>query len=175
MIAALAIAIAAATGACYPPPVAAPIAEPYVQPACEYCPGHRGVEYHLPAGSPVAAVADGTVTFAGVVAGTRYVVVLQANGWKATYGMLAMTSLSRGDVVRRGQEVGRTGERLYFGFRDAADQPVDPTPLLGQLVGRARLVPADGRPPRAGPPQRLVCPSVSPSGVSARVAAEQRR
>ncbi|MEQ1703549.1 MAG: M23 family metallopeptidase [Ilumatobacteraceae bacterium] len=166
MIAAFALVVALVGGPCYPPPVAAPIAEPYVQPACDYCPGHRGVEYHLAANTPVTAVADGTVTFAGAVAGTRYVVVLQPNGWKATYGMLAATSVSRGDVVRQGQLIGRSSTRLYFGFRDAADRPVDPTPLLGQVVGRPRLVPADGRSPRAGPPPRRVCTAVPPSGVS---------
>lgn len=175
MIAALALAIAMAGGPCYPPPVSAPIAVPYVQPACDYCPGHRGVEFHLPAGTPVTAVASGTVTFSGVVAGTRYVVVLQPNGWKATYGMLSATALSRGDVVRAGQQVGHSTTRLYFGFRDLDDDPLDPTPLLGRVVGRPRLVPADGRVPRAGPPPRLVCPAVLSSGVSARVATERRR
>lgn len=159
MIAALALVAASLSGVCYPPPVPAPIAVPYVQPACEYCPGHRGVEYQLAPDTPVTAVADGTVTFAGVVAGIRYVVVLQPNGWRATYGMLSASALSRGDVVRQGAQVGRSGARLYFGFRDPADQPADPTPLLGRVVARPRLVPADGRPSRAGSPPRLVCPA----------------
>jgi len=159
MIAAVALLFAALGGTCFPPPVSAPIVAPYVQPACEYCPGHRGVEYAPEAGTPVTAVADGTVAFAGVVAGTRYVVVLHPNGWKATYGMLSSASLTRGDVVRRGQVIGLSGTRLYFGLRDIADQPVDPTPWLGVVVGRPRLVPTDGRSPRPGPPPRLVCPA----------------
>lgn len=171
MIAALALALVGVTGTCYPPPVSAPIAEPFVQPACDYCPGHRGVEYRLAPDTAVTAVADGTVTFSGVVAGTRYVVVLQPNGWKSTYGKLSTTVLSRGDVVRQGQQVGRSTAQLYFGFRDPSDRPVDPSTLLGAVVGRPRLVPADGRSPRAGPAPRLVCPAA----VSARVAAHQRR
>jgi murein DD-endopeptidase MepM/ murein hydrolase activator NlpD len=168
MIAALVVFVAAV---CVPPPVPVPISLPYVQPACEYCPGHRGVEYELAAGTPVTAVVAGTVTFSGLVAGTRYVVLLQPDGWHATYGKLASSSLSRGDVVRQGQVVGLSTGRLYFGWRDLADQPVDPTPLLGRVVGRPRLVPVDGRTPRAGPMPRLVCPTAGP----ARVAAEQGR
>lgn len=163
----LAAAMLSAPG-CYPPPVAAPIAVPYVQPACPYCAGHRGVEYALPAGTRVAAVAAGTVTFSGAVAGTRYVVVLQADGRRATYGMLAATTLTRGDVVVAGQQVGASGARLYFGLRDATDAPVDPTPLLGRLVGVPRLVPAGGATPRRAPPPRLQCgASVSASSTGA--------
>jgi murein DD-endopeptidase MepM/ murein hydrolase activator NlpD len=134
-----------------------PIAVPYEQPACPYCAGHRGVEYDLPAGSAVTAVAAGTVTFAGAVAGTRYLVVLQRDSRRATYGMLTTIALSRGDVVAAGEVVGRSSEHLYFGLRDAADQPVDPTRLLGRLVGVPRLVPADGSRPRPAPPPRLRC------------------
>jgi murein DD-endopeptidase MepM/ murein hydrolase activator NlpD len=157
MIAALTVALLLATPTCYPPPVAAPISVPYVQPGCTYCPGHRGVEYDLAADTPVRAVAAGTVTFAGAVAGTRYVVLLQPDGRRATYGMLAAISLTRGDVVAVGQVVGRSTSRLYFGLRDAADAPVDPTHLLGRFVGAPRLVPVDGSTPRRAPPPRLVC------------------
>ena len=149
---------------CYPPPVAAPVSVPYVQPACFYCPGHRGVEYALAPGTDVRAVAPGVVTFSGVVAGTRYVAILQTDGLRATYGMLQTSIVSRGDVVAGGQVMGRGGPRLYFGLRNAADYPVDPTPLLGVLIGRARLVPSDGGSPRRAQPPRLTC-SASVSGV----------
>ena len=143
--------------ACYLPPVAAQIAVPFVRPACSYCPGHRGVEYTLAPGTVVAAVAQGVVTFSGTVAGTRYVVVLQADGLRATYGMLQSAAVSRGDVVLAGQVTGHSGPHLYFGLRDAADNPVDPTLLLGVLIGRPRLVPSDGSSPRRAPPPRLSC------------------
>lgn len=165
MIAALLAALVLSAPGCYSPPVAAPIAVPYVQPPCPYCAGHRGVEYELGAGTPVKAVAAGTVTFAGAVVGIRYVVVLQPDGRRATYGMLATTPLTRGDVVAGGQVVGTSGARLYFGLRDAADAPVDPTPLLGRFVGVPRLVPADGATPRPAPPPRLQC-GVRVSAVS---------
>lgn len=155
--------VAVSLAACYLPPVAAQVAVPYVQPACSYCPGHRGVEYALAPGTDVRAVAPGVVTFSGTVAGTRYVVVLQADGLRATYGMLQSSLVSRGDVVASGQVAGRSGPRLYFGLRNSADDPLDPTPLLGVLVGRARLVPRDGSAARRALPPRLTC-SASVSG-----------
>lgn len=142
---------------CYLPPVETPVSVPYTAPACTYCAGHRGVEYALDDGSGVRAVAEGVVTFAGVVAGTRYLVVLQADGLRATYGMLQGVLVTRGDVVVAGQLVGRSGLRLYFGLRDVAGEPVDPTALFGQLVGRPRLLPADGRAQRRPPIPRMVC------------------
>jgi len=163
MIAALLLVLGAVAPRCYPPPVAAPVAVPYLQPACEYCPGHRGLEYHLAEGSAVRAVSSGVVTFSGVVAGTRYVVVLQPDGLRATYGQLSAVVPSRGAVIAAGQLVGSSSERLYFGLRDAGNTPVDPTPLLGTLIGRARLVPSDGGASRPGAPPRLQCgPAVSP-------------
>lgn len=157
MIAHLLVALLSFAAPCYRPPVDAPISVPFVMPACAWCPGHRGVEYSLPAGTPVTAVQAGVVTFSGVVAGTRYVVVLQPDGLRATYGMLGTASVGRGQTVSAGQVVGASTARLYFGLRDAADLPVDPTPLFGVWLGRPRLVPADGHPPRAGPPPRLMC------------------
>ena len=159
MIAALGFVVASFALACYPPPVAAPIAVPYVQPACSFCPGHRGVEYQFAANTPVRAVSAGTVTFSGVVAGTRYLVVLQPDGMRATYGMLAAATPIKGDPVLAGQVVGLSSTRLYFGFRDASNAPIDPTSMLGRLVGRPRLVPLDGVRARAGGVPRLVCPA----------------
>ena len=156
--------VVAALAVCYPPPVTAPITVPFVQPACEYCPGHRGVEYEVPVGASVRIVANGVVTFAGMVAGTRYVVVLQSDGLRATYGLLQASLVTRGDVVSVGQSAGTSGSRLYFGLRDSADTPVDPTPLLGVQVGRPRLVPTNGTPGRRAPPPRLVCTAIV-SGV----------
>jgi septal ring factor EnvC (AmiA/AmiB activator) len=114
----------------------------------------------------VTAVADGTVTFAGLVAGTRYVVVLQRDGLKATYGLLSSLALAPGDVVRQGQVVGRSTVRLYFGLRGADRQPIDPTPLLGRWVARPRLAPTDGAAPRAGSLPRLSCAVKIPGSVA---------
>jgi murein DD-endopeptidase MepM/ murein hydrolase activator NlpD len=143
--------------ACLVPPVDAVVVDAFRDPGCEWCPGNRGVTYGSAAGSVVRAAAAGTVSFSGVVAGTRYVVVEHAaGGLRATYGGLASTSLGAGDAVVAGAIVGVAAGDLHFGLR-RGETYVDPTPLLGRLVERARLVPTDGTPPRPAPPTRLEC------------------
>ncbi len=147
-----------ALGLCLPPPVVAPIADPYIAPACEYCSGHRGVGFDVSPGTPVTAVDDGTVTFAGGVAGVRYVVVRHVDGRRATYGLLRAVSVHEGQTVRRGQTLGSSTSHVHFGLREG-DRYVDPTPELGRWLTRPRLVPLEGARPRASPPARLVCRS----------------
>jgi murein DD-endopeptidase MepM/ murein hydrolase activator NlpD len=126
-------------------------------PACRYCAGNRGIEYGPVPGSTVVAAAAGTVDFAGSVAGTRWLVVRHPDGRRASYGHLASLTVGAGDRVRVGQRLGTTTDRFYLGLRDG-EEPIDPTPLLGRLRHRARLVPADGSPARPAGPPRLVCP-----------------
>ena len=76
-------------GACWLPPVDAPVVDPFRPPPCTWCAGNRGLEYGTPSGVAVRAVAAGEVTFSGTVAGERYVVVRHADGRRATYGGLA--------------------------------------------------------------------------------------
>ena len=147
---------AALAGDCWQPPVPAPVTDPYREPACRWCPGNRGIEYATATGTPVRAVAAGTVGFAGVIAGERYVVVRHADGRRATYGGLADARFGTGDLVVAGTVVGTTTTRFHFGLRDG-DAYVDPTPLLGQLVYRTRLVPSDGAAPAPAGPPRLRC------------------
>ena len=142
---------------CFAPPVDVPIAIGFVRPECDYCPGHRGVEYHPPAGVPVRAVIGGVVSFAGRVVGTLYVVVAQGDGSRTTYGMLLTRLVGAGDGVAAGQVVGYASARLYFGMRDPDGQPIDPTGMLGRWVGRPRLIPLDGTRARAGLPPTLTC------------------
>ncbi len=148
------------TGAagCLLPPVTASVVDPFREPGCEFCPGNRGLQYGAALGAPVWAAAAGTVSFSGVVAGTRYVVVDHTvGGLRATYGGLADTSLQAGDAVTAGALVGHAGAGgLHFGLR-RGEEYVDPTPLLGRLVERARLVPTDGTARRAAPLPRVRC------------------
>ena len=44
---------------CLLPPVDAPIVDPFRPPPCAWCPGNRGIEYDVPAGTPVRAAAAG--------------------------------------------------------------------------------------------------------------------
>jgi murein DD-endopeptidase MepM/ murein hydrolase activator NlpD len=141
---------------CLVPPIDAPVTDPFRMPACPYCAGNRGIEYGPRPGQRVVAMADGLVAFAGTVAGTRWLVVEHLDGLRASYGRLASMSVSRGDVVRAGQELGRSTDRFYVGLRDG-DRPVDPTDRLGRWRSRPRLVPSDGTRGRPGRPARLVC------------------
>ena len=102
---------------CLLPPVTAPVADPFREPACPWCPGNRGLTYDVAAGTPVRAAAAGTVTFSGSVAGTFYVVVEHADGLRATYGELAGSHLDAGDVVVAGAIVGPSAGGLHFGLR----------------------------------------------------------
>jgi murein DD-endopeptidase MepM/ murein hydrolase activator NlpD len=155
----LVLALALVAAPCWEPPVDALVVDPYRAPACAYCPGNRGIEYGPRAGQGVTAVAGGTVTFAGTVAGTRYVVVEHADGIRATYGRLATIAVRRGDTVGAGTRLGTTTDRFYFGVRRAepSDEPIDPTPWLGVRRFPARLVPLDGTPAPWPGPGTLSC------------------
>lgn len=141
---------------CWSPAVTAAVTDPFRAPACPWCAGNRGIEYGTSAGDRVLAVASGEVTFAGNVAGTRYVVVRHADGLRVTYGNLSDTGLSRGDRVNRGSIVGHAAGRFHLGARDG-ERYIDPAPFIGALRGVVRLVPADGTSAAPAPPPRLRC------------------
>lgn len=141
---------------CWRPPVAGEVVDPFRAPPCRWCPGNRGIEYRVGQSANVRAVASGVVTFSGIVAGTRYVVIRLSTGWRITYGDLERTALRRGDRVVAGVAVGTASGRFHLGLR-VDDRYVDPAPFLGHVVGRPRLIPHDGRAPRAAPPPRVRC------------------
>ncbi len=143
---------------CWRPPVSAPVIDPYREPVCRWCPGNRGLEYGTRAGTPVRAVAAGFVTFAGSVAGRRYVVVAHPGGWRTTYGDLVAIRVGRGAPVVARSIVGTAGPTLHFGVRDRGGYR-DPAPFLGRLGHRPRLVPRDGSPGAPPGPARLTCAS----------------
>jgi murein DD-endopeptidase MepM/ murein hydrolase activator NlpD len=149
---------------CYVPPVASPVVDPFRAPACTFCPGNRGLEYRPPAGSPVIAAAAGVVTFSGLVAGVRYVVIQQSDGRTATYGRLAVVRVVVGVTVAPAAIVGTTTDRFFFGLREG-DRYVDPAPFLGSPRYRPRLLPLDGSTPRPAAPPTLHC-AVSPRAAS---------
>lgn len=132
---------------CLLAPVQAPVADPFREPACTWCPGNRGIEYDTTPGQRVVAAAPGAVTFAGLVAGVRYVVVRHADGMLATYGRLATSSVASGALVSSGDDIGTASERLHFGLRRDG-RYVDPAPYLATPWRRPALLPLDGSPGR---------------------------
>ncbi|MFZ9482711.1 MAG: murein hydrolase activator EnvC family protein [Ilumatobacteraceae bacterium] len=149
---------------CLVAPVTAPVSEPFEAPTCPYCAGHRGVEYSTSPGEPVTAASEGVVTFAGQVAGVRWVVVADLPGRLVSYGYLRTSVVAVGEQVAVGEVLGTSSERLYLGVRQD-DAPVDPAPLLAGTVAvsRPRLVPSDGSPGRPAPVVATTCVS-SPEG-----------
>jgi len=150
---------------CWLPPVSAPVADPFREPQCRWCPGNRGIEYAANAGDAVTAVATGHVTFSGTVAGRTYVVVQHADGRRATYGNLADRLHARGDVIAAGALVGHAAGAFHFGLRDG-ERYIDPAPFIGKLVGVTRLVPSDGVTPAPAAPPRLVCAGATSVGIA---------
>lgn len=141
---------------CWTPALRGQVIDPYREPSCRYCAGNRGIEYRVGLDVRVRAVEAGRVTFSGSVAGTQYVVLEHANGWKVTYGQLTHADVRRGDRVGRGAVLGRASRTFFFGLR-VDDRYRDPEPYLGRFVGRPRLVPIDGTMRRPPPSPRLSC------------------
>lgn len=132
----------------YRPPVPGPVIDPFRPPPGPYGPGNRGIDYATTPGEPVAAPADGHVTFAGAVGGGLHVVLLHADGIRTSLSFLSVVLVRRGQVVAAGDPVGRAGSSLHFGARRGHTY-LDPATLLadGSPPGRAVLVPdGPGRP-----------------------------
>lgn len=149
---------------CLIAPVTGPVIEPFVSPACTYCPGNRAIDYATREAEPVRAPITGVVHFVGMVGGRGYVTVSTDGDLVTVGGLVSFASgVIRGRTVRQGHVVGVARgpeDPVTLSRRDANDVEVylDPTPLLGRLVGtgpRSRLVPADGTRRRPGP--RAVC------------------
>ena len=126
------------------PPVDAPVADPFRPPEGPYGSGNRGIEYDTEPGDVVRAAADGTVAFAGAVAGSLYVTLDHGGGVLSTYSYLERISVRVGADVTQGEVVGISGEILHFSVRvDGAY--VDPDAFIGVRRVRVRLVPLRGR------------------------------
>jgi murein DD-endopeptidase MepM/ murein hydrolase activator NlpD len=98
---------------------------------------HQGVDLSAPAGTPVRATADGTVTMAERAGGYGRTVVLDhGSGWQTRYAHLKRIKVDRGWRIRRGDVLGTvgrsgnaTGAHLHYEvLRNGT--PVDPRPFL---------------------------------------------
>ena len=118
-------------------PVPGPVVAKFQAPACEWCAGRRGLVFDSQPGEEVRAVVEGHVSFAGVVAGIRYVTLITGDGWKVTFGRLQSTTLTRGDHVAAGEVVGTAGDNLFLSLRFGRT-PYDPARMYRR---RAVLLP----------------------------------
>ena len=136
-------ALGARAGAAVPwvMPVHGAVVRPFRAPVTPYGPGHFGVHFAVPPGTPVRAAGGGVVTFVGKVDGVLFVVVRHPGDLRTTYGFLAATPLRPGDRVGRGEVLGTTrGPILHFGLRRGAFY-LDPLQLFHPT--RVELVPVD--------------------------------
>ena len=86
---------------------------------------HLGVDYAAATGTPVRAVGDGTVEFAGVQNGFGNVVIIKhTNAEQTVYAHLSRIGVRKGQAVAQGQSIGSvgstgwaTGPHLHFEFR----------------------------------------------------------
>ncbi len=97
-------------------------------------------------GTPIIAGASGVVSFSGVVANKKYLVIKTATGRRLTYGSILTSDLRIGNSVVVGQIIGTTSNMLHFGLRESTalgDIYVDPAKYLNQnnqFLSRALLV-----------------------------------
>jgi murein DD-endopeptidase MepM/ murein hydrolase activator NlpD len=119
--------LAALTTLCLTLPAHTHVLDPFRAPPCDRCAGNRGLDLATSPGTDVRAATNGTVTFAGLVAGRTYVVV-RANAdrrVRVTYGGLAALAVARGHAVAQGESLGTAADTLFYGVR-VGDRHVDP-------------------------------------------------
>jgi murein DD-endopeptidase MepM/ murein hydrolase activator NlpD len=98
---------------------------------------HAGQDIATLWGTPVAATANGTVSFAGVQSGYGNVVMIDhGSGLTTRYGHLSHIEVVAGQAITRGEVLGRvgstgrsTGPHLHYEVR-INDDPVDPLNYL---------------------------------------------
>ncbi len=86
---------------------------------------HQGIDFAAPTGTPVRAVGDGVVDFAGWQNGYGNVIFIEhSRGHTTVYAHLSSMKVSRGQRVSQGQHIGgvgstgwATGPHLHFEFR----------------------------------------------------------
>jgi murein DD-endopeptidase MepM/ murein hydrolase activator NlpD len=102
-----------------------------------------GINLAVPEGTPIKAAEDGVVAYAGneLKGYGNLVLVRHSNGFVTAYAHASELMVKRGDSIRRGQVIGKSGQtgnvtspQLHFEIRKGAT-PVDPVPLLDRGGG----------------------------------------
>jgi murein DD-endopeptidase MepM/ murein hydrolase activator NlpD len=99
---------------------------------------HTGQDFAAPIGTPVHALADGTIIFASYDGAYGNKIAIQhAEGLITWYAHLSAFEVKLGDKVQAGQLIGlvgntgnTTGPHLHLEIRPHDDVPVDPLPWL---------------------------------------------
>lgn len=97
-----------------------------------------GINLAVPEGTPIKASEDGVVAYAGneLKGYGNLVLVRHSNGYVTAYAHASELNVKRGETVKRGQVLGKSGQtgnvtspQLHFEIRKGAT-PVDPMPHL---------------------------------------------
>jgi murein DD-endopeptidase MepM/ murein hydrolase activator NlpD len=97
-----------------------------------------GIDVAVPQGTPVKAADDGVVAYAGneLKGYGNLVLIRHSNGYVTAYAHASEILVKRGETVKRGQVIAKSGEtgsvkapELHFEIRKGAT-PVDPTQFL---------------------------------------------
>lgn len=112
---------------------------------------HSGVDLAATRGTPVLAVGDGTIAFAGEQGNYgKLVVINHPQGWQTRYAHLSAINVRAGQTVRRGTPIARTGTtgqpsspepHLHFELRSNSKLgwvAENPESLLRAILARAR-------------------------------------
>lgn len=103
--------------------------------------GNEGINIALPEGTPVKAAEGGTVAYAGseLKGYGNLILIRHDNGWVSAYAHNSELLVKRGESVRRGQTIAKSGQtgnvsspQLHFELRRGSS-PVDPMPHLAGL------------------------------------------
>ncbi|MES5817860.1 transglycosylase family protein [Streptomyces sp. RG80] len=129
-------------------PVAAPTGTPYHKAGSSWSKGyHTGVDFAVPTGTTVKAVAAGRVVSSGWAGSFGYQVVIRhADGRYSQYAHLSAISVKSGQGVGAGQRIGRsgstgnsTGPHLHFEVRTGPGFGTDVDPVAYLRAGGVRL------------------------------------
>ena len=106
-----------------------------------------GINLAVPEGTPIKAAEDGVVAYAGneLKGYGNLVLIRHSNGFVTAYAHASEILVKRGEAVKRGQVIARSGEtgnvtspQLHFEIRKGAT-PVDPAQYLKRgLTGRQK-------------------------------------
>jgi murein DD-endopeptidase MepM/ murein hydrolase activator NlpD len=114
---------------------------------------HAGLDFAAPVGTPILAAAGGVVSAAEYHSAFGNMVVIDhGNGLQTLYAHASRLDVRQGEIVRKGQQIGRvgatgrsTGPHLHFEVHDKG-VPQNPARFLSRQTNESPL--ADLKPPR---------------------------
>lgn len=128
-----------------------------LHPVLGYWKLHDGTDYSASCGTPLYAAGSGTVRVEHPAWSGNLVAIDHGDGIETWYGHMQSVSVTTGQKVKAGQNIGEvgtlgysTGCHLHFTVR-VDGQPVDPVPWLTKQIENSRKEPA-GQPPATDAP-----------------------